>query len=140
MREFLLPPRTQKISPPKTNLEYCPFYSGMISAGGGSRTHTVLLPLDFESSASAISPLRRWIRPTLATLMQIGKTNSSRETINVAVHDLTCHRPSGPEDLPGPRTGPRTGPSLTRNWKPEIGARDERNETGNQQLAQNRNP
>ena len=29
-----------------------------VGAGGGSRTHTALRPLDFESSASAISPLR----------------------------------------------------------------------------------
>jgi len=35
-----------------------------LGAGGGSRTHTALRPLDFESSASAISPLRRVLDST----------------------------------------------------------------------------
>jgi hypothetical protein len=35
-----------------------------VGAGGGSRTHTALRPLDFESSASAISPLRRVLDST----------------------------------------------------------------------------
>src|SRR5262249_18391119 len=70
-----------------------------ISAEGGSRTHTPLRALDFESSASAISPLRLlfyWqqfpenVQPRQVTV--VSPMNRQQRMVTHHVAHKRCHR------------------------------------------------
>ena len=50
---------TTKVGPAEASPETPTSIAFRTGAGGGSRTHTALRPMDFESTASAIPPLRR---------------------------------------------------------------------------------
>src|SRR5262249_41231385 len=78
------------------------------SAEGGSRTHTPLRALDFESSASAISPLRPdWLREVSGERRMSSRAADSRLRLSGLLRRATCGT-TGLRARSGGQTPPRS--------------------------------